>query len=38
MKNEPQAGVVTWLSVILMTCLILFLFQKILWLVVPGWW
>ncbi len=36
MKTESQAGVLTWLMVILATCLILFVFQKILWLVVPG--
>ncbi len=36
MKSESQAGVLTWMVVILVTCLVLFLFQKILWLVVPG--
>ncbi len=36
MKPEPQAGMLTWLVVIVVTCLILFFFQKILWLVVPG--
>jgi len=36
MRQESQAGVLTWLVVILTTCLILFVFQKILWLVVPG--
>jgi predicted PurR-regulated permease PerM len=36
MRQESQAGVFTWLVVIVATCLILFIFQKILWLVVPG--
>jgi predicted PurR-regulated permease PerM len=35
-KGESQAGVLTWLMVILITCLLIFVFQKILWLVVPG--
>jgi predicted PurR-regulated permease PerM len=36
MREESQPSVVMWLVVILVTCLILFVFQKILWLVVPG--
>jgi|SRR5581483_7088208 predicted PurR-regulated permease PerM len=36
MREESQPSVLTWLLVILATCLILFVFQKILWLVVPG--
>ena len=35
MKNEPAPGVLTWLATVLLTCLALFLFKKILWLVVP---
>ncbi|HXI72303.1 MAG TPA: AI-2E family transporter [Verrucomicrobiae bacterium] len=35
MKPFPQPGAVTLLVVILITCLVLFLFQKIIWLVVP---
>jgi predicted PurR-regulated permease PerM len=36
MSRDSQPSVVAWVSAILATCLILFLFQKILWLVVPG--
>jgi predicted PurR-regulated permease PerM len=36
MRSEPQPGALTWLVIILATCSLLFLFQKILWLVVPG--
>ena len=36
MNRFRQPGAVTMLVTILVTCLILFLFQKILWLVVPG--
>ena len=36
MKQFSQPGVVTWSVAILATCLILFLFQKLVWLVVPG--
>jgi predicted PurR-regulated permease PerM len=35
-KTVQQAGAVTMLVTLLVTCLVLFLFQKILWLVVPG--
>ena len=35
MKNFPQPGAVTLLTVVAVTCLMLFFFQKILWLVVP---
>ena len=36
MNREPQLSAATWLTSILATCVILLLFQKILWLVVPG--
>ncbi len=36
MKTFQQPGAVTMLVTILVTCLVLFLFQKIIWLVVPG--
>jgi len=36
MKHEPEPGVLTWGVIILVTCLILFLFERVLWLVVPG--
>src|SRR5205807_6862005 len=36
MKNEPQLSASTWLASIIATCFILLVFQKILWLVVPG--
>lgn len=36
MKNDPQPGILTWVVIIVVTCLALFLFQKVLWLVVPG--
>ena len=36
MRNDPQPGVLTWLVVIAATCLLLFLFQKLLWLVIPA--
>src|SRR5262245_30478432 len=36
MKTFSQPGAVTMLVTILATCLVLFLFQKIIWLVVPG--
>ncbi|OQA33355.1 MAG: hypothetical protein BWY57_01258 [Betaproteobacteria bacterium ADurb.Bin341] len=35
MKPEYQSGPLVWLGVIAGTCLMLFLFQQILWLVVP---
>src|SRR5260370_28339771 len=36
MKTFSQPGAVTMLVTILITCLVLFLFQRIIWLVVPG--
>jgi predicted PurR-regulated permease PerM len=36
MKAFQQPGAVTMFMTILVTCLVLFLFQKIIWLVVPG--
>ena len=36
MKNEPQPGILTWLAIIAATCLLLFLFQAVLWLVIPA--
>jgi predicted PurR-regulated permease PerM len=35
MRPFPQPGVITLLTTIMSTCLLLFLFQKIIWLVVP---
>jgi predicted PurR-regulated permease PerM len=35
MKQDPAPGVLTWLATVVITCLALFMFQKILWLVVP---
>jgi len=35
MKTFPQPGVLTLLTSILITCLLLFLFQKMIWFVVP---
>ena len=35
MRTFPQPGAITLLVVILSTCLLLFLFQKIIWLVLP---
>jgi predicted PurR-regulated permease PerM len=35
-ETFPQPGAITLLVVIAITCLLLFLFQKIIWLVVPG--
>src|SRR5437016_1835643 len=35
MREEPPPGVLTWLINILATCVVLLLFQKSLWLVVP---
>jgi predicted PurR-regulated permease PerM len=35
MRSEPPAGVLTWLITVVTTCFLLFLFQKVLWLVVP---
>ena len=36
MRSEPQPGVLTWGVIILVTCLILYVFERVLWLVVPG--
>ena len=36
MRAFPQPGAITLLAVVLTTCLLLFLFQKIIWLVVPA--
>ena len=36
MRQERQPGILTWGAVILVTCLILYLFEKVLWLVIPG--
>ncbi len=35
MRKDPQPGVLTWLVTVVATCFLLFLFQKVLWLVVP---
>ena len=35
MSSDSSPGVLTWLATVVATCLLLFLFQKILWLVVP---
>ncbi|HWX21497.1 MAG TPA: AI-2E family transporter [Candidatus Binatia bacterium] len=36
MRNEPTPTLLSWLIIILVTCLVLLVFQKILWLVIPG--
>jgi predicted PurR-regulated permease PerM len=36
MRNEPEPGILTWGVIIVVTCLILYLFERVLWLVVPG--
>ena len=36
MRNDPQPGLLIWLVIIAATCLLLFLFQAVLWLVVPA--
>jgi predicted PurR-regulated permease PerM len=36
MKYESQPGILTWGIVVVVTCLILYLFEKVLWLVIPG--
>jgi predicted PurR-regulated permease PerM len=36
MRNEPEPGVLTWGVIIVVTCLILYLFERVLWLVVPA--
>ena len=35
-RNEPEPGVFNWLVIMAATCLLLYLFQKILWLVIPA--
>ena len=35
MRKDPQPGVLTWLATVVATCFLLFLFKKVLWLVVP---
>jgi len=35
MRNEPQPGVLTWGVIIMVTCLILYMFERVIWLVVP---
>lgn len=36
MKDGPPSGVFTWFVAVVATCLTIFVFQKILWLVVPA--
>jgi predicted PurR-regulated permease PerM len=36
MRTDPRPGILTWLVVITATCLLLFLFQAVLWLVIPA--
>jgi predicted PurR-regulated permease PerM len=36
MRNKPEPGILTWGVIIVVTGLILYLFERILWLVVPG--
>jgi predicted PurR-regulated permease PerM len=36
MRQEPQAGMFTWGVIIVVTCLILYLFERVMWLAVPG--
>lgn len=36
MRNDSQPGALTWLVIIAATCLLLFVFQKLLWLVIPA--
>ena len=35
MRSDPQPGVLTWCVIILITCLSLYLFEWVIWLVVP---
>lgn len=35
-ENHARSGPIVWVAIIGLTCLLLFLFQKILWLVVPA--
>lgn len=36
MKGEAQPGVLMWVVIVAATCLILYLFERVLWLVIPG--
>ena len=36
MRADPQAGILTWLVIIAATCFLLYLFQAVLWLVIPA--
>jgi len=36
MRYEEQPGVLSWGIIVVVTCLILYLFEKVLWLVIPG--
>ena len=36
MRNEHPPGVLTWGVIIVVTCLMLYVFQRVIWLVVPG--
>jgi predicted PurR-regulated permease PerM len=36
MRKEPEPAVWTWGVIIVVTCLMLYLFERVLWLVVPG--
>ena len=36
MKYDEQPGVFTWCLIVVITCLILYLFEQVLWLVIPG--
>ena len=36
MRTDPQPGALSWLITVVATCFLLFLFQKVLWLVVPA--
>jgi predicted PurR-regulated permease PerM len=36
MRDEHQPGVLTWGVIIVVTCLVLYLFERVIWLVVPG--
>ena len=36
MRDEPQPGVLTWGVIIVVTCLLLYVFERVIWLVVPA--
>ena len=36
MSKDPQAGILTWLIIVAATCILLFVFKTVLWLVVPA--